>query len=97
MDRVPDKLWTEVRDIVEDTAIKTISKKKKCKKANCLSEEGLQIAVKRREVKSKGEKERYTHLNAEFQSLARRDMYTCGRFILIFGKSNTVMLSLKIK
>ena len=73
IDRVPDKLWTEVRDIVEDTAIKTISKKKKCKKANCLSEEVLQIAVKRREVKSKGERERYKHLNSEFQRIARRD------------------------
>ena len=63
----------EVRDIVQDTGIKTIPKKKKCKKAKWLSEEALQIAVKRREVKSKGEKERYTHLNAEFQRIARRD------------------------
>ena len=74
IDRVPDELWTEVRDIVQETGIRTISKKKKCKKAEWLSEEALQIAVKRREVKSKGEKERYTHLNAEFQKLARRDM-----------------------
>ena len=66
IDRVPDELWTEVRDIVQETGIKTISKKKKCKKANWLSEEALQIAVKRREVKGKGEKERYTHLKAEF-------------------------------
>ena len=66
-DRVPEELWTEVCDIVQETGIKTISKKKKCKKAKCLSEEALQIAVKRREVKSKGEKERYTYLNAEFQ------------------------------
>ena len=70
---MPDELWTEVRDIVQETGIKTISKKKKCKKAKWLSEEALQIAVKRREVKSKGEKERYKHLNAEFQRIARRD------------------------
>ena len=67
IDRVPDELWTEVRDIVQETGIKTIPKEKRCKKAKWLSEEVLQIAVKRREVKSKGEKERYTHLNAEFQ------------------------------
>ena len=72
-DRVPDELWTEVRDIVQETGIKTIPKKKKCEKAKWLSEEALQIAVKRREMKSKGEKERYTHLNAEFQRIARRD------------------------
>ena len=70
---MPDKLWTEVRDIVQETGIKTIPKKKKCKKAKWLSGQGLQIAVKRREAKSKGEKERYTHVNAEFQSFARRD------------------------
>ena len=64
MDRVPDELWTEVHDIVQETGIKTIPKKKKCKKAKWLSGEALQIAVNRREVKSKGEKERYTHLNA---------------------------------
>ena len=64
IDRVPDELWTEVHDIVQETGIKTIPKKNKCKQAKCLSEEALQIAVKRREVKSKGEKERYTHLNA---------------------------------
>ena len=63
--RVPDELWTEVRDIVQETRIKTIPKKKKCKKAKWLSEEALQIAVKRRQAKSKGEKERYKHLNAE--------------------------------
>ena len=68
-----DELWTEVRDIVQETGIKIIPKKKKCKKAKWLSEEALQIAVKKREVKSKGEKERYTHLNAEFQRIARRD------------------------
>ena len=73
IDRVPDELWTEVRDIVQETGIKTISKKKKCEKAKWLSEEALQIAVNRREVKSKGEKERYKHLNAEFQRIARRD------------------------
>ena len=73
IDRVPDELWMEVRDTVQETGIKTIPKKKKCKKAKWLSEEALQIAVKRREVKSKGEKERYTHLNAEFQRIAKRD------------------------
>ena len=73
IDRVPDELWTEVRDIVQETRIKTIPKEKKCKKAKWLSEEALQIAVKRREAKSKGEKERYEHLNAEFQRIARRD------------------------
>ena len=67
IDRVPDELWMEVRDTVQETGIKIIPKKKKCKKAKWLSEEDLQIAVKRREVKSKGEKERHTHLNAEFQ------------------------------
>ena len=71
--RVPAELWTEVRDIVQETGIKTIPMEKKCKKAKWLSEEGLQIAVKRREAKSKGEKERYKHLNAEFQRIARRD------------------------
>ena len=73
IDRLPDELWMEVHDIVQETGIKTIPKKKKCKKAKWLSEEVLQTAVKRREVKSKGEKERYTHLNAEFQRIARRD------------------------
>ena len=70
---MPDELWTEVRDIVQETGIKTIPKKKKCKKAKWLSEETLQIAVKRKEAKSKGEKERYTHLNVEFQRIVRRD------------------------
>ena len=70
-DRVPDELWMEVCNIVQDTGIKTIPKKKKCKKAKWLSEEALQIAMKRREVKSKGEKDRYKHLNAEFQRIAR--------------------------
>ena len=73
IDRVPDDLWAEVCDIVRETGIKTIPKKKKCKKAKWLSEEALQTAVKRREVKSKREKERYKHLNAEFQRIARRD------------------------
>ena len=71
--RVPDELWMEVCDIVQETGIKTIPKEKKCKKAKWLSEEALQIAVKRRETKSKGEKERYSHLNAAFQRIARRD------------------------
>ena len=70
---MPDELWTEVRDIVQETGIKTIPMEKKCKKAKWLSEEALQIAVKRREAKSKGEKERYKHLNAEFQRIPRRD------------------------
>ena len=73
IDRVPDELWTEVHDTVQETGSKTIPKKKKCKKAKWLSGEALQIAVKRREVKRKGEKERYKHLNAEFQRIARRD------------------------
>ena len=72
IDREPDELWTEVRDIVQETGIKTIPMEKKCKKAKWLSKEALQMAVKRREVKSKGEKERYSHLNAEFQRIARR-------------------------
>ena len=72
-DRVPDELWTEIHDIVQETGIKTIPMEKKCKKAKWLSEEALQIAVKRREAKRKGEKERYSHLNAEFQRIARRD------------------------
>ena len=67
IDRVPDELWTEVHDIVQNTEIKTIPKKKKCKKAKWLSEEALQISMKRREVKGQEEKERYTHLNAEFK------------------------------
>jgi len=70
---VPEELWTEVRDVVQDTGIKTILVEKKCKKAKWLSGEALQIAVKRREVKSKGMEERYKHLNAEFQRIARRD------------------------
>ena len=73
IDRVPDELWTEVRDVIQEAVVKTIPKKKKCKRAKWLSEEALQIAVKRREVKSKGEKERYKHLNAEFQRIVRRD------------------------
>ena len=73
IDRVPDELWAEVPDIVQETGIKTIPIEKKCKKEKWLSGEALQIAVKRREAKSKGEKERYKHLNAEFQRIARRD------------------------
>ena len=73
IDRVPDELWNEIRDIVQETGIKSIPMEKKCKKAKWLSGEALPIAVKRREVKSKGEKERYKHLNAEFQRIARRD------------------------
>ena len=73
IDRVPDELWMEVCDIVQETGIKTFPKKKKCKKAKWLSEKALKIAVERREAKSKGEKERYKHLNAEFQRIARRD------------------------
>ena len=69
---MPDEIWMEVCDIVEETGIKTIPKKKKCEKAKWLSEEALEISVKRREAKSKGEKERYTHLNTEFQRIARR-------------------------
>ena len=72
-DRVPDELWTEISDIVQETGIKTIPMEKKCKKAKSLTEEALKIAVKRREVKSKGEKERNIHLNADFQRIARRD------------------------
>ena len=73
IDRVPHELWNEVRDIVQETGIKIIPMEKKCKKAQWLSGEALLIAEKRREVKSKGEKERYKHLNAEFQRIARRD------------------------
>ena len=69
---MPDELWMDIHDIVQETGIKTISKKKKCKKAKWLSEEALQIPVKRRKAKSKGEKKRYTHLNAELQRIARR-------------------------
>ena len=73
IDRVPDELWNELHDIVQETGIKTIPMGKKVKKAKWLSEEALQVAVKRREAKSKGKKERYTHLNIEFQRTARRD------------------------
>ena len=73
IDTVPEELWTEVCDVVQETVIKTIPKEKKCKKAKWLSEEALQIAVNRRKAKGKGEKERYTHLSAEFQRIARRD------------------------
>ena len=73
IDRVPEELWTEVHDIMQETVIMTIPKKKKCKKAKCLSGEALQIAVKRREAKGKGKKERYSHLNEEFQRIAKRN------------------------
>ena len=73
IDRVPDELWMEVHDIVQEAGIKTIPMEKKCKKAKWLSGEALEIAMKRREVKNKGEKERYKHLNAELQRIARRD------------------------
>ena len=73
IDRVPDELWMEVCDVVQETGIKITPMEKKCKRAKWLSEEALQIAVKRREAKSKGERERYAHLNAEFQRIARRD------------------------
>ena len=73
IDRVPDELWTEVHDIVQETGIKIIPKKKKCKKAKWLSDDAFKISEKTREVKGKGEKERYTHLNAEFQKITRRD------------------------
>ena len=73
IDRMPEELWTKVHVIVQEAVIKTIPKKKKCKKGKWLSEEALQIAEKRRDAKGKGEKERYTHLNAEFQRIARRD------------------------
>ena len=73
IDRVPEEPWTEVHDVVQEAGVKTIPKKKKCKKVKWLSEEALQIAEKRRETKGRGEKKRYTHLNAEFQRIARRD------------------------
>ena len=81
IDRVPDELWSEVRDFVPETRIKTIPKKKKCQKAKWLSGEALQIAVKRREAKNKGEKERCKHLNAEFQRIVRRDRKTSSVII----------------
>ena len=76
IDRMPDELWTEVHDIVQEAGIKTIPREKKCKKAKWLSEEALQIAVNRREAKGKGEKKRYTQMNAELQIIARRDKKT---------------------
>ena len=88
IDRVPDELWMEVHDIVQETRIRTIPQKKKFKKAKWLSEEALQIVVKRREVKSKGEKERYSHLNAEFQRIARRDKKAFLHFSFLPGKSH---------
>ena len=83
IDRVPEELWMEIHDIVQEAVIKTIPKKRKCKKAKWFSEGALQIAEKRREAKGKGEKERYTHLNAEFQRIARREKKT---FLVINAK-----------
>ena len=77
IDRVPDELWMEIRDIIQETGIKIIPKKKKCKKSKWLSEEALQITVKRKEAQSKGEKERYTHLNAEFQFILWDEIWAC--------------------
>ena len=99
---MPDELWTKVHDTVQETGIKTIPKKKKCKKAKWLSEEALQIAVKRREEKSKGEKERYIHLNAEFQRIARRDKkaflsYQCKQIEEYIRMGKTSNLFKKIK
>ena len=90
IDRVPDELWTEVRDIVQKTGIKTIPIEKKCKKAKWLSEEALQIAVKRREAKRKAEKERYSHLNAEIQRIARRDKKAFLRQLSIIKTNNSI-------
>ena len=86
IDRVPEELWMEVHDIVHEAVIKTIPKKKKCKKEEWLSEEALQIAEKRREAKGKGEKERYTHLNAVFQRIAQRDKIDNITFSVINAK-----------
>ena len=95
-DRVPDELWMEVRDIVQETGIKIILMEKKCKKAKWLSEEALQIAVKRKEVKSKGEKERYKHLNAEFQRIARRDKKATERKTTEWERLGTSLRKLEI-
>ena len=80
---MPDELWMEVRDIVQEIGIKTVPMEKKCKKVKQLSEEVLQIAVKRRDAKSKGEKERYSHLNADFQRIARRDLKKMTSSVII--------------
>ena len=100
---MPDELWNEVRDIVQEAVIKTILKKKKCKKAKWLSEEPLQIAEKRREAKGKGEEERYTHLNTEFQRIARRDKkaflsYQCKEIVKNkrMGKTRDLFRKLEI-
>ena len=89
---MPEELWMEVCDIVQETGIKTIPMEKKCKKAKWLSEEALQISVKRREVTSKGKKERHTHLNAEFQRRARRDVRECltGGFLCVVSHKSSV-------
>ena len=85
IDRIPEEQWTEVHNIAQEAVIKTIPKKKKCKGAKWLSEKALQIAEKRREVKGKGEKKRYTHLNAEFQRIARRDKKTFLFLMVLFS------------
>ena len=95
-DGVPEELWMEIHDIVQEAGIKTIPKKKKCKKAKWLSEEASQIAVKRRQMKSKGEKERYTHLNAEFQRIARRDKKAFLRYQCKEIEENNEFESLEI-
>ena len=96
IDTVPDELWTEVCDIVLEIGIKTIPKKKKCKKPKWLSEEALQIAVKRREANSKGEKERYSHLNTKFQKIARRDKKAFLRDQCKEREENSTMRTLEI-
>ena len=95
IDRVPEELWMEIRDIVQEAVIKNIPKKKKCKKAKWLSQEGLQIALKRREAKGKGEKERYSHLNAEFQRIARRDKKPCSVENNRLGKTRDLFKKIK--
>ena len=93
IDRVPDELWTEVHDIVQEIGIKTIPMEKKCKKAKWLSGEALQIAVKRRAAKSKGEKERYKHLNAEFQRRAKNDKESSNyHTVALISRASKVML-----
>ena len=92
INRVPEELWMQVHDIIEEKGVKTIPKKKKCKKAKWLSEEALQTAMKRREVKGKGEKERYSHLNAEFQRIARKEIEENNRM----GKTRHLFKKLEI-
>ena len=92
INRVPEELWMQVHDITEDKGVKTIPKKKKCKKAKWLSEEALQTAMKRRKVKGKGEKERYSHMNAEFQRIARKEIEENNRM----GKTRHLFKKLEI-